>query len=88
MPGKDEEYITFVNDDGSTEDWPVLGVFEAGEREYIALLDEQTEEVYLYRYIEPDEDSYDIEEIETDEEFEIAEKVWDEIVDSEEAEED
>ena len=86
MPGNDE-HISIEFEDGSVRELLNIGVFDAEDREYIALLDEDTEEVYLYRYVEPDDSSYDIEEIETDEEFEIAAKVWDEIIGADEEDE-
>jgi uncharacterized protein YrzB (UPF0473 family) len=81
-----DEHITIEYDDGTVKEWAVVGVFDAEGREYIALLDEDTEEIYLYRYIQTDEDSYDIDEIPTDEEFDMAYDVFEEIL--EEKEED
>ena len=86
MPENDD-YISVEFEDGKVKDLLNIGVFDAADREYIALLDEDTEEVFLYRYIEPDENTYDIEEIETDEEFDIAAKVWDEIIGADEEDE-
>ena len=86
MPDNDD-YISVEFEDGTLKELLNIGVFDAADREYIALLDEDTEEVFLYRYIEPDEDTYDIEEIETDEEFDIAAKVWDEIIGADEDDE-
>ena len=74
------EHITIEFDDGTVKEWTVLGVFEAEGRDYIALLDEDTEDVYLYRYIQTDDESYDIDEIPTDEEFDMAYEVFEEIL--------
>ena len=74
MPGNDD-HISIEFEDGSVRELLNIGVFDAEDREY------------LYRYVEPDDSSYDIEEIETDEEFEIAAKVWDEIIGADEEDE-
>lgn len=71
----------------------VLTIYEAGGRQYIALLplDENGEEegdVYIYRYIETDPENPDLENIEDDEEYEIAADAFDEWLDEQEFEED
>ena len=70
-----------------------LTIYEAGGRQYIALLplDENGEEegdVYIYRYIETDPENPDLENIEDDEEYEIAADAFDEWLDEQEFEED
>ena len=54
---QEEVTVTLTLDDGSQLECVVLTIFDAGEREYIALLpmeSAETEEgeVYLYRYTE------------------------------------
>lgn len=79
-----EEYLTIELDDGTTIECSVLGVFEVREKEYVALLDEDAQEVYFYRYIQTDDDSYDIGYIESDEEYDEVGDVFDSIYDAEE----
>ena len=77
------DYITLEFEDGGTLECAVLGVFEARGREYVALFDEAANDVYFYRYLQSDEDHYDIEDIETDEEFDEVSAAFDQIYDSE-----
>ena len=54
---QEEVTVTLTLDDGSQLECVVLTIFDAGEREYIALLPMEGElaeegEVYLYRYSE------------------------------------
>jgi len=83
-----EDIVTLTMDNGETVSCVVVGLFEApNNREYIALLpkngaDAESGQVYLYRYSE-DENEYPVlENIEDDEEFEIASDAFDEMLDS------
>jgi len=78
---EDHEYITLEFEDGVSVACAVLGVFEAEGRDYIALLDEDANEVYFYRYLQADEDHYEIGDIETDEEFDAVSATFDEVFD-------
>ena len=65
MEPQEEMTVTLTMDDGSEVECVVLTIFEAGERDYIALLpmdsaDAEEGEVYLYRYSEPEEGEYEI----------------------------
>ena len=65
----------------------VLTIFEAGGRQYIASpsADENGEEegdVYIYRYIDTDPENPDLENIEDDDEYEIAADAFDECLTS------
>lgn len=60
--------MTLEMEDGSEIASQVLGIFECNDAEYIALLPEGSEDVYLYRYSEEDEDIV-LGQIETDEEY-------------------
>ncbi len=83
----EEEIVTLTLDDDSTIDCVVCGYFEADGQDYIALLPTEGEDadkgqVYLYRYAE---DSYGepiLENIEDDEEFEVASDAFDQMLDS------
>ena len=62
----------------------VLGVFEVGDKDYIALLPMGDDEVLLYQYIEnEDGEGFELANIETDEEFEAVEDAFFDIFDSE-----
>lgn len=90
-----DEYMTveLTLDNDEIVECAILTLFEAGGREYIALLplneDGETEDgdVYLYRYIENADGEPDLENIEDDEEYEIAADAFDEWMDTQEFEE-
>ena len=73
---EEEMTVTLTLDDGTELECVVLTIFEAGDREYIALLpldgrEAEDGEVYLYRYVEDVNGTPDLENIESDEEYEI-----------------
>lgn len=81
--------VTLDLDDGSVE-CRILTIFEADNQNYIALIpldDKGNEnadgEVYLYRYFEDEEGLPSIENIDSEEEYEIAADKFDEILDDE-----
>ena len=83
----DEEMtVTLTLDDGTELECVVLTIFEAGEKEYIALLpldgrEAEDGEVYLYRYVEDINGNPDLENIDSDEEYEIVADAFDELLD-------
>lgn len=89
----DEEMtVTLTLDDGTELECVVLTIFEAGEKEYIALLpldgrEAEDGEVYLYRYVEDINGNPDLEDIDSDEEYEIVADAFDELLDSAEYDE-
>lgn len=89
----DEEMtVTLTLDDGTELECVVLTIFEAGEKEYIALLpldgrEAEDGEVYLYRYVEDINGNPDLENIDSDEEYEIVADAFDEHLDSAEYDE-
>ena len=87
-----EMTVTLTLDDGTECKCLVLTIFEAGERDYIALLpmDEniaEEGEVFLYRYLEDADGNPDIENIESDDEYEIVADAFDELLDAAEYDE-
>ena len=87
----EEMTVTLTLDDGSELECVVLTIFEAGGRDYIALLplegeDAEEGEVYLYRYTEIDGNP-DLQNIEDDEEYEIVADALDELLDEQEYDE-
>ena len=85
--------VTLTLDDDSEVTCAILTIFPAGGKEYIALLplneDGETEdgEVYLYRYLENENGQPTLDNIETDEEYDIAADAFDELMDSQEFDE-
>ncbi len=72
----DDIYITIQTEDDQELHCAIIGVFEVDgikDKEYIALLPNGSEEALLYQYIELDEDgdSFELVNIESDEEFDM-----------------
>ena len=89
---QEEMTVTLTMDDGSEVECVVLTIFEAGERDYIALLPMDSAqadegEVYLYRYFEPEDGEPTLGNIESDEEYEIVADAFDELLDAQEYDE-
>ena len=87
----EEMTVTLTLDDGSELECVVLTIFEAGGRDYIALLptegiEAEEGEVYLYRYTEIDGEPV-LQNIEDDEEYEIVADAFDELLDAQEYDE-
>lgn len=84
--------VTLTLDDDEVVECAVLTIYEANGKDYIALLplDENGEsesgDVYLYRYAEVDGEPT-LENIEDDDEYEIAADAFDEWMDEQEFEE-
>ena len=88
----DEMYVTLELEDNSEVECVVVTIFEAGGKEYIALLPtegEQSEEgeVFLYRYSEDADGNPSLDSIESDEEYEIVADAFDEWLDEQEYDE-
>lgn len=89
----DEEMtVTLTLDDGTDLECVVLTIFKAADKEYIALLpldgnEAEDGEVYLYRYTEDADGNPDIQNIESDEEYEIVADAFDEFLDTAEYDE-
>ena len=89
---QEEVTVTLTLDDGSQLECVVLTIFDAGEREYIALLPMEGEmaeegEVYLYRYSEDEDGNPSLENIEDDDEYDIVADAIDELLDEQEYDE-
>ncbi|WMM26469.1 DUF1292 domain-containing protein [Tissierella sp. MB52-C2] len=66
----DENDIIYLTLDDDTElECNVLGIFEVEDVEYIALLPMGDDEVLLYRYVELEDNEFDLLPIENEEEF-------------------
>ncbi len=91
MNDNEEMTVTLTLDDGTELECVVLTIFEAGGRDYIALLpaegeDADTGEVYLYRYSETNGEP-ELDNIEDDDEYEIVADAFDELLDEQEYDE-
>ncbi len=86
--GEDLGSVTLTMDDGSELECDIVAIYPAGGKQYIALLpiDEPEDEagVLIYRYIDNgDEEDPDIENIEDDDEYDLAADAFDELLDEE-----
>ena len=78
---EEEDIITLEFDDDTAVDCYVMGTFEVGEKEYIALAPEDgTDDVYIYGYKQLADDEFEIIEIESEEEFDAAAAEFDLIM--------
>ena len=87
-----EMTVTLTLDDDTEVECVVLTIFNAGEGEYIALLpmegaDSEEGEVYLYRYSETEDGTPVLDNIESDEEYEIVAGAFDALLGSQEYDE-
>lgn len=78
---EDEDIITLEFDDDTAVDCYVMGTFELNGKEYIALAPEDgTDDVYIYGYKQVSDDEFEINEIESEEEFDAAAAEFDAIM--------
>lgn len=82
-----EVSVTLSLDDGSEVECRAVTVFQAGGRDYIALLplegpEKDTGNVWIYRYRETSGGDPELENIEDDAEFELALDAFDEFLDT------
>ncbi len=65
------DFITLEFDDGVEVECEIMGIFEVDGKEYIALVpDDETDDVYIYGYVEVTEEEFELLDIEDDAEFE------------------
>ena len=89
---QEEMTVTLTLDDGSEVECVVLTIFEAGDRDYIALLptegaEADEGEVSLYRYEEDADGNPSLDNIEDDDEYEVVADAFDELLDDQEFDE-
>ena len=91
---EEDMFVTLDLDNGNTVESKVLTIFDIGEQDYIALLplkedgsenDDGT--VYIYRYFEDENGDPSLENIQSDEEYEIVADRFDELLDEAEFDE-
>ncbi|MDR3225243.1 MAG: DUF1292 domain-containing protein [Clostridiales Family XIII bacterium] len=85
------ETITLEFEDGVVIETEVIGVFESGGKDYIALQpDDGSDDVYIYGYkeVEGNEDEFELVDIEDEGEFSAAVDAFEKLVDMEVISED
>ena len=92
MSENEEMTVTLTLEDGSDLECVVLTIFEAGDHGYIALLpldgkEAEDGEVFLYRYSEDADGNPELDNIISDEEYEIVADAFDELLDEAEYDE-
>ena len=80
---QEKDFITLEFDDVIEVECEILGTYEVGDKEYIALAKEDSEEVFIYRYVDLENDEFELEEIEDEEEFEKAAEEFNRIMEEE-----
>lgn len=70
--------INIVTENDEELSCEVVGIYEAGEYEYIALIPDNSDELYLYRY-EEGENGLQLDSIEDLDEMKLAEEVFWEV---------
>ena len=88
----EEMTVTLTLDDDTEVECIVLTIFEVDNKEYIALLpaegaESEEGEVFLYRYSEDEDGNPDLQNIESDEEYDMVADAFDELLDAEEYDE-
>ncbi len=89
----DDLFVTLELEDGTEVETQVITIFEVDEQDYIVLIpedqvDEEEGEVYIYRYFESEDGEPGLENIETQEEFDMVSEVFDQIVEDGEFDEE
>ena len=92
MEEQEEMTVTLTLEDDTELECIVLTIFQAGDRDYIALLpmegqEAEEGEVFLYRYSETEDGTPNLENIEDDDEYEFVADAFDELLDEEEYDE-
>lgn len=92
LDNEQEMTVTLTLDDETELECVVLSIFEAGGRDYIALLpvegeESEESEVYLYRYHEDEDNNPSLDNIEDDDEYDIVAEAFDALLDDQEYDE-
>lgn len=89
----DQMNVTLTLDDGTELECAVLCIFPVEDKDYIALVpvdnedDDEEGEIFLYQFIEHENEEIELLNIENDDEFEAVSDAFDELMDSEEFDE-
>ncbi len=79
----DHNTVTLTLDNDETLECLVVGIFDVDDREYIALLPNEEDNVLLYRYATADNEEIDLTNIEDDDEFELVSKTFLSLIEEE-----
>ncbi|MDO5702596.1 MAG: DUF1292 domain-containing protein [Lachnospiraceae bacterium] len=86
--------VTLTLEDDTEMECAILAVYEAGDHQYAALVPFENDEidedagVMIFRYVDNGTDEPSLENIESDEEYEMACDAFDELLDDEEFDEE
>ena len=79
---EETEFLTLEFEDGEEIECEIMGIFDCGGKEYIALLPEDgSDDVFVYGYKEINDEEYELIDIEDDKEFERVVAEFDKIID-------
>ena len=89
----DDLFVTLELEDGTEIETQVITIFEVDGQDYIVLIpedqvDEEEGEVYIYRSFESEDGEPGLDNIETQEEFDKASEIFDQIVEDGEFDEE
>ena len=89
----DDLFVTSELEDGTEVETQVITIFEVEEQDYIVLIpvdqvEEEEGEVYIYRYFESEDGEPGLDNIETQEEFDMVSEIFDQIVEDGEFDEE
>ncbi|VDN46048.1 conserved protein of unknown function [Petrocella atlantisensis] len=76
--------ITLTMENNEQVECAVLGIFEVENQEYVALLPEDSEDVFIYIYKEDEDGEIELENIESQEDFDKISAAFLEIMEEEE----
>lgn len=74
--GHEHHSVTLALEDDTELDCPILDAFEINEQSYMALLHPVDETVLLYRFFENEDETIDLETIDSDDEFDLVSKTF------------
>ena len=89
----DDLFVTLELEDGTEIETQVITIFEVEGQDYIVLIpedqvEEEEGEVYIYRYFESEDGEPGLDNIETEEEFEMVSEIFDQLVEDGEFDEE
>ena len=84
---ENENIITLSFDDGKDVECEIIGIFDVEDKEYIAVApNDESDDVYIYKYIEISDEEFELDDITDDEEFEKAASEFDRLMEQEDEE--
>lgn len=89
----DDLFVTLELEDGTEVETQVITIFEVEGQDYIVLIpedqvEEEEGEVYIYRYFESEDGEPGLDNIESQEEFDMVSEIFDQIVEDGEFDEE